>query len=73
LLPERQVFQEQIAARTEEAGKQGRQKPQQAEHETGFFTNLCDGGCAIDLLDSNTDRYFGEPQRQMSSHERFSG
>jgi len=36
LLPKRQIFQEQVTARTEEGGRRGRDKSQQPEHETSL-------------------------------------
>jgi hypothetical protein len=35
-LPERKVFQQQVAARTKTSRKGSNQEPQQAEHETSF-------------------------------------
>jgi hypothetical protein len=36
LLPQRQVFQGQIATRAKTSSKESNQEPQQAEHETSF-------------------------------------
>jgi hypothetical protein len=36
LLPQRQVFQGQIATRAKTSSKENNQEPQQAEHETSF-------------------------------------
>ena len=63
LLPESQIFQEQLAARAKESDSQNREKPQQTEHEQSRM-ETDNAKHAIHLIDLTADHYFGERQHR---------
>ena len=57
LLPQRQIFEEQLTARATGSDNYNEKKPQQAQHEA-----ILARATAIHLSDSKADRNFGEAQ-----------
>jgi hypothetical protein len=63
LLPESQIFQEQLEARAKESERQNRGKPQQTQHEPVSHGDH-NAAHTIHLIDLTADHYFGERQHR---------
>jgi hypothetical protein len=62
LLPEGEIFEEQVAAKTDGSRSQNKQEPQQAEHGASLTWKIRRNPIHLHLSDLAADRNFGEAQ-----------
>src|ERR1019366_1276645 len=62
LLPEGEIFEEQVAAKTDGSSSQNKQEPQQAEHGASLTRKIRRNPIHLHLSDLAADRNFGEAQ-----------
>ena len=66
LLPEGEIFEEQVAAKTDGSSSQNKQEPQQAEHGASLTRKIRRNPIHLHLSDLAADRNFGEAQGHFS-------
>jgi hypothetical protein len=62
LLPEGEIFEEQVAAKTDGSSSQNKQEPRQAEHGASLTRKIRRNPRHLHLSDLAADRNFGEAQ-----------
>ena len=65
LLPEGEIFEEQVAAKTDGSSSQNKQEPQQAEHGASLTRKIRRNPIHLHLSDLAADRNFGEAQAEV--------
>src|ERR1017187_5123385 len=72
LLPEGEIFEEQVAAKTDGSSSQNKQEPQQAEHGASLTRKIRRNPRHLHLSDLAADHNFGEAQLHVAARPQCS-